>query len=270
MKRIGLALAIGIVLLLLTQGVSAQDYLEFGGTGSSAGLFNDPQDIDTAGGLIYIVDHDNNRIQIIDSGGTFLGEWGSYGSGPGQFDDIGGIEVIPAPLVEDIIVLVVDKNNSRIQQFDYMGNYLGERSVPALRECYDVAHDPQSGLVFVSCTDRFYAMDQTGVVDEVHHPLMGSDAIFLGIDVGKIGDETFIGVATASSMAGGEQPRYSFFVIEEGVINHFNDLESLLGRVGSSSIPFYFPLNLALLTADLFILSMALTYTHQCKDIHQK
>jgi hypothetical protein len=34
---------------------------------------------------VYIADTDNHRIQVFDADGTFLGKWGSEGSGDGQF-----------------------------------------------------------------------------------------------------------------------------------------------------------------------------------------
>ena len=51
----------------------------------------------------------------------YEGEWGSVGSGPGQFNELYGVDVAP-----DGNVYVADCGNKRIQYFTPTGSYLGE------------------------------------------------------------------------------------------------------------------------------------------------
>jgi len=63
-------------------------------------------------GTVYVADTLNHRIQYFDDAGTFLGMWGSEGSGTGQFRTPFGVAVAP-----DGTVYVVDQGNDRIQAF---------------------------------------------------------------------------------------------------------------------------------------------------------
>jgi len=61
-----------------------------GSYGSNNGEFDNPTDIETdADGSIYVVDTDNDRIQIFSTTGTFVTEFG----GNGQFNEPSGIHV---------------------------------------------------------------------------------------------------------------------------------------------------------------------------------
>jgi tripartite motif-containing protein 71 len=79
--------------------------------------------------MVYVVDADNHRLQVFDTAGAYLGQWGSEGSGPGQFmgrDDDGDFP-LPASVAvaPDGTVYVADAGNHRIQYFDPAGTYLG-------------------------------------------------------------------------------------------------------------------------------------------------
>ncbi|WP_434127648.1 6-bladed beta-propeller, partial [Enterococcus faecium] len=67
---------------------------------------------------VFVVDNNNNRIQVFDLNGTFLRKWGTLGSGDGQFNSPEGITIYNNE------VFVVDNNNNRIQVFDLNGVYL--------------------------------------------------------------------------------------------------------------------------------------------------
>jgi streptogramin lyase len=63
----------------------------------------------------------NARILEYTSDGKRVREWGSHGTGPGQFH-------LPHSIVidEDGIIFVADRENGRIERFDLDGKYLGE------------------------------------------------------------------------------------------------------------------------------------------------
>ena len=72
-----------------------------------------------AAGNVYVADTSNNRIQKFTGTGTYLTQWGSYGSGNGQFDDPIGVATDAAGNV-----YVADTDNHRIQKFTGTGTYL--------------------------------------------------------------------------------------------------------------------------------------------------
>jgi hypothetical protein len=74
-----------------------------------AGLTIDPSN------NIYVVDGMHNMIQKFASDGTFVGQWGSYGNGPGQFNNPMGIAIDPS----GNYVYVADYYNARINVFAY-------------------------------------------------------------------------------------------------------------------------------------------------------
>jgi hypothetical protein len=73
-----------------------------------------------AGDVVYIADTGNNRVERFTTGGAYLGQWGSAGSGPSQFDQPAGLGV-----AANGDVYVADTQNNRIQHFDATGTFLG-------------------------------------------------------------------------------------------------------------------------------------------------
>jgi DNA-binding beta-propeller fold protein YncE len=73
------------------------------------------------GGRIFIADgYGNARILEYNAAGQRVKQWGTAGTGPGQFN-------LPHGLVlRDGVIYVADRQNGRIQQFDLEGKYLGE------------------------------------------------------------------------------------------------------------------------------------------------
>jgi DNA-binding beta-propeller fold protein YncE len=73
-----------------------------------------PRDIviDSAG-QILVTDTGNKRVVIFDAQGNFLGQFGSPGMGPGQFDEPVGLAVD----IENDLLYVADTWNQRIQVF---------------------------------------------------------------------------------------------------------------------------------------------------------
>jgi DNA-binding beta-propeller fold protein YncE len=63
---------------------------------------------------------DDECVRYYTPTGSRLGSWGSYGSGPGQFDQPYGVDVGP-----DGTVYVADQYNNRVQYFTATGSLLG-------------------------------------------------------------------------------------------------------------------------------------------------
>lgn len=74
-------------------------------------------------GDLYLADHGNHVISRYSSDGTPSGDWGSLGSGDGQFGDTGPTRV---SVGADDKVYVLDNGNSRVQVFDVNGGFIGK------------------------------------------------------------------------------------------------------------------------------------------------
>jgi sugar lactone lactonase YvrE len=85
--------------------------------------FNGTTDVAFApNGHLFISDgYGNARILEYSADGKRLKEWGSAGTGPGQFQQPHGISIDDRG-----IVYVADRQNGRLQRFDLNGKYLGE------------------------------------------------------------------------------------------------------------------------------------------------
>jgi DNA-binding beta-propeller fold protein YncE len=99
---------------------------KWGTPGRGDGEFNGPAGV-AAGpgpsceshGPVYVVDQHNARVQKFTSDGVYVGQWGSFGSGPGQFN-------LPWGAATDATgnVYVADWRNDRIQKFSADGALL--------------------------------------------------------------------------------------------------------------------------------------------------
>ena len=70
-------------------------------------------------GNVYVADQLSYVVQKFTAAGTFVGEWGSWGGGRGQFGPIGGLATDAAGNV-----YVVDSSRDRIEKFDSNGNFI--------------------------------------------------------------------------------------------------------------------------------------------------
>jgi sugar lactone lactonase YvrE len=74
-----------------------------------------------SGGSVYVTETWNNRIQKFGNDGTFQAQWGTTGSGPGQFSSPSGIAADAGGNV-----YVADSGNYRIQKFSSAGAFLAQ------------------------------------------------------------------------------------------------------------------------------------------------
>lgn len=91
----------------------------WGTLGGLVGQLNHPMAIAIRNGVVYVTDTGNHRIQKFSTTGAELGEWGVYGSGPGQFSVPQGIAVSAAG---DVYVSDLDLN--RVQRLTAGGQVL--------------------------------------------------------------------------------------------------------------------------------------------------
>lgn len=88
--------------------------------GSENGQFYEPTGIAVSSdNRIYVVDSENNRVQIFDQEGHFINTFGSKGKENGQFRIPYGIAI-----GTDGRLFVTDSKNSRVQVFDKDGRFL--------------------------------------------------------------------------------------------------------------------------------------------------
>ncbi len=74
-------------------------------------------------GSVYIADgYGNHRIVVFDRDGNYLRQWGSAGSGDGQFVEGGGGHPHCVVLGNDGLVYACDRGQNRVQVFDREGN----------------------------------------------------------------------------------------------------------------------------------------------------
>lgn len=97
--------------------------IEVGGQPTPCGAFCSTTDIAFApNGNLFVADgYRNARIIEFTPQGKKVREWGTAGTGPGQFNLPHSIQID-----ENGIVYVADRENGRIQRFDLQGKYLGE------------------------------------------------------------------------------------------------------------------------------------------------
>ncbi len=102
-----------LVLAIGELGQTASDRTHLGGPSGIAFFPN--------GDLLVSDGYVNSRVVRFSKDGTYMTEWGTKGSGPGQFDTPHSVEILA-----DGRIIVGDRGNKRIQFFDRNGRYLTE------------------------------------------------------------------------------------------------------------------------------------------------
>ena len=124
--------------------------LDFGQASSMAFLPN--------GDFLVGDGYQNGRIIRYNAEGEFVSEFGSVGSGPGQFDLIHSVAVD-----RDGRIYVADRNNNRIQVFMEDGEFVEEW--PNISDPMDVLVDEGGGVWVVSAVlNRILKYDTNGVL----------------------------------------------------------------------------------------------------------
>jgi DNA-binding beta-propeller fold protein YncE len=78
--------------------------------------------VNPTSGEIYVADgYGNHRVVVFDRNGQYLRQWGSAGTGPGQFSPPAGAHPHCVVLNQGLLY-VCDRGNARIQVFDTLGN----------------------------------------------------------------------------------------------------------------------------------------------------
>ncbi|KAL1138212.1 hypothetical protein AAG570_009903 [Ranatra chinensis] len=93
-----------------------------GSRGSEPGCFTWPRGVATGpDNSIVVADSSNHRVQVFDSNGIFLKEFGGYGNGEGEFDCLAGVAVNRIGQF-----IIADRYNHRIQVFQSDGTFVGK------------------------------------------------------------------------------------------------------------------------------------------------
>ncbi len=143
--------ALNQVFKLSPQGKVLLTLGERGVAGDDNRHFNRPSDVAVApDGGVYVSDgYRNTRMMKFAPDGTFQFQWGTPGSGPGEFN-------LPHAVALDDKgrVYVADRSNARVQVFDPAGHVLAQWKDPALGRPYSIAIGPHHRAVVVDGGDQ--------------------------------------------------------------------------------------------------------------------
>lgn len=90
--------------------------IAWGSYGTTASKFVAPLGLELLGGRVYVADTANSRIQYFDADGNYLGQFGSLGTGSGQFNRPRGIAAS-----SDGNLWIADTNNNRVEKYTPAG-----------------------------------------------------------------------------------------------------------------------------------------------------
>lgn len=151
------------------------------GTGTGQGYFRGLGAITVdLNGYIFCSDVADRRIQKFDSLGSYLLEWGSIGTGLGQF--AGEITDIAIDSFGNVYAL--DGESKRVQKFDNSGNYLTEWNAEGSIDGSATGNFRiaiKGGFVYVGNTDRIQKFDLDG--NFIQNIDVSGNLSFMGIAV---------------------------------------------------------------------------------------
>ena len=107
---------------------------------------------------IYVVDSNNNRIQVFELDGRFIRKWGSRGSGDGQFYCPWTCAIGYESSSEKInVIYVMDRTNLKVQVFDMEGKFIRkwgnlEFNNDKFNGSFDMCIN-KLGLIYITCRD---------------------------------------------------------------------------------------------------------------------
>lgn len=196
-----------------------------GSSGSGDGQFSTPYGIAycAATGNLYVADQGNDRVQVITTGGTFVGKWGASGSSDGQFTLATGIAVSS----DGGKVWVGDGTLDRVQLFDGDGEFLADFGSTGTG---DGQFDTPDGIVVVSGDASAWVVDSLNdrvqEIDDSGGPYPGLATMSVLAQTGKgwhpawessgpVGNPTKIVVADAVKDDGSIDYRAFFGIGEE-------------------------------------------------------
>jgi peptidylamidoglycolate lyase len=134
-------------------------------SGNDSAHFFLPTDVAIAGdGSFYVSDgYGNSRVVHFSAEGHFIGQWGSKGDKPGEFNIPHGIDL-------DSLgnVFVADRENNRIQSFSPDGKFQKEWKNDSANQLYSLTISRTTGEIF--------AIDYLSYLDTV---IKGSDVMLL-------------------------------------------------------------------------------------------
>jgi DNA-binding beta-propeller fold protein YncE len=137
-------------------------------------------------GSFYVADgYRNTRVIKFDKDGKFLLEWGSKGTGPGQFNLVHSVAVDSAKRV-----YVADRSNNRVQIFDESGKYLDQWNNIRSPAFLMVSADNKSLWLSSNSEDRIVKYDMNGMLQTywgVHGTFAGAIYNFHNFSVDKNG-----------------------------------------------------------------------------------
>lgn len=115
-----------------------------------------------ADGYLWIGQVAADRVKRFFNDGTFISQWGSAGTGNGQFSTISDVEANGYGLNA---VYVTDSAAGRVQYFTDDGSYLGQWGTSGTGEGNTVFNSP-NGITIEPNTDNVFVSDQNGRVRE--------------------------------------------------------------------------------------------------------
>ena len=114
------------------------------------GVFRQPQAVAIApSGDVYVADRWSYMVQHFSPSGAFIGEFGEYGTGPGQFGAIGGLAVDSSG---DVYALDTDHN--RVEKFGADGSFIREFGSSVLNIGWKGGIAVSDDTVYVSNSDQ--------------------------------------------------------------------------------------------------------------------